>query len=514
MRKYNIKEIKNKIKAQIRQDNYLLVPREKRQPIIMMGPAGIGKTFLSYQVAEELKIGFVPVNLTCFTRPEMKGLPFVEDSDKGKVTKFTMPDIISRVYDYIKLHNVSEGILFLDEINTVADSIRPQMLELLQFKKVGDVALPDGWSIIGACNPAGEINDNAITFDDATRTRIQVVDIYADFDIWKEYAIKHGVNQLILSYLSFHKNNFCTELNKLEGKYSVNPRTWEALSDKINDCQTILNDPKFPEEFKQDVKDNLLDYTINGGASGFLANNEVCRDFTAFAKIYEKYSDVEDILNGKPKKRSLSELDQTMAITGQVLSRMQNMAKEEISNMNILYKKLESINRILKGKSSLELEIEDKKGIIKQMEKEMNSFSIENYNSKKKYKEIQFNIEIEKEILSMLKKLLKEFGSIDDKEMKDKIKEQGLKFVEEGKQRKESLTKVFNNVFKFIEDVFKEQPECEAPFFDVIINDDNISRFAYDTNNEMFKKALNRNDIIEKSKELNSRIKEIDKLLK
>ena len=60
------------------------------------------------------------------------------------VTEYTMSEIIASVYDMMEETGVTEGILFLDEINCVSETLAPMMLQFLQCKTFGNQRLPEG----------------------------------------------------------------------------------------------------------------------------------------------------------------------------------------------------------------------------------------------------------------------------------------------------------------------------------------------------------------------------------
>ena len=45
-----------------------------------------------------------------------------------------MSEIIASIYDQIEQSGIHEGILFLDEINCVSETLAPTMLQFLQYK--------------------------------------------------------------------------------------------------------------------------------------------------------------------------------------------------------------------------------------------------------------------------------------------------------------------------------------------------------------------------------------------
>ena len=118
-----------------------------------------------------------------------------------------MSEIIASVYREIERTGVSEGILFLDEINCISETLTPMMLQFLQCKTFGNQQLPEGWMVVAAGNPP-EYNKSVREFDVVTLDRVKKIDIEEDFGVWKEYAGKRGIHGAILSYLEIRRDNF------------------------------------------------------------------------------------------------------------------------------------------------------------------------------------------------------------------------------------------------------------------------------------------------------------------
>ena len=118
-----------------------------------------------------------------------------------------MSEIIASVYEKIEMTGLSEGILFIDEINCVSETLAPAMLQFLQNKTFGTHQVPEGWIIVAAGNPP-EYNKSVREFDIVTLDRVKKIEVKEDFTIWKEYAYKESVHSAILSYLEIKKRAF------------------------------------------------------------------------------------------------------------------------------------------------------------------------------------------------------------------------------------------------------------------------------------------------------------------
>lgn len=186
-------EIKNTIEAYLKKDasGEYEIPSVYQRPLLLMGPPGIGKTQIMEQVARECHIALVAYTITHHTRQSAIGLPFIREREYGgkaySVTEYTMSEIVASVYEKMEATGLSEGILFLDEINCVSETLAPAMLQFLQCKTFGNHRIPEGWIIAAAGNPP-QYNKSVREFDIVTLDRIRRIDVEENFEVWKEYA--------------------------------------------------------------------------------------------------------------------------------------------------------------------------------------------------------------------------------------------------------------------------------------------------------------------------------------
>ena len=282
-------QIEGAVRAYLARDAHglYLVPPMMQRPIILMGPPGIGKTAIASQIAERLGINFVSYSITHHTRQSALGLPYIAEATYGgrdvRVSRYTMSEIIAAVYDEEERTGVSEGILFLDEINCASETLMPSMLQFLQYKTFGQHRLPEGWVIVCAGNPP-EYNRAAREFDPAMMDRLKRIDVEPDLDVWMDYAVTHGVHPAITTYLSSKPKNFYRVRASVNGSKIVTARGWEDLSRML-------------VAYRQEglrVGTELV--------SQYLQDREVAEDFSLYLELFEKYQDdykVDGILQGK-----------------------------------------------------------------------------------------------------------------------------------------------------------------------------------------------------------------------
>ena len=192
-------EIKNTIEAYLLKDEWgeYVIPSIRQRPVLLVGPPGVGKTQIMEQIARECRIGLVAYTITHHTRQSAVGLPFIEKKVYGgreySVTEYTMSEIVASVYNRMEETGLSEGILFLDEINCVSETLAPAMLQFLQCKTFGTHRLPEGWILVAAGNPP-EYNKSVREFDVVTLDRVKRIDVEPDLGVWKEYAKDRAIH--------------------------------------------------------------------------------------------------------------------------------------------------------------------------------------------------------------------------------------------------------------------------------------------------------------------------------
>ncbi|EOS65507.1 ATP-binding protein [Oscillibacter sp. 1-3] len=315
-------EITNTLRAYLAKDTLgsYLIPAVRQRPVLLMGPPGIGKTQIMEQIAAETGVGLVAYTITHHTRQSAVGLPFIEKrtycGEEFSVTEYTMSEILASVYQLMEKTGLKEGILFLDEINCVSETLAPMMLQFLQCKTFGNQRLPEGWLIAAAGNPP-EYNRSVRDFDVVTLDRVKRIDVTEDFAVWKEYARRRGVHGAVVSYLDIKKDNFYRVETGADGLQFATARGWEDLSELI--CAY-----------------ERLGLRVSREVVGqYIQMSRIAKDFANYLELYYKYQrtyHVEDILRGTWQPVTVSELraapfDEKLSVMGLVLSRLGGEAR-------------------------------------------------------------------------------------------------------------------------------------------------------------------------------------------
>lgn len=318
-------QIKNAMLAYFLKDefgNYRL-PTERQRPVFLLGAPGIGKTAIMEQIAQDLDVGFVSYSMTHHTRQSALGLPFIEkklyDGVEYDVSEYTMSEIIAAVYDSMEATGRREGILFLDEINCVSETLNPAMLQFLQYKVFGRHRVPDGWIVVTAGNPP-EYNRTAHDFDIATWDRLKRIDVEPDYNAWRDFAVESGVHPAVITYLDIERDHFYRVETTVDGTSFVTARGWDDLSAMM----------KLYEEQDIPVDELLVDQ--------YVQNGEIAKRFSVYYDLFTKYRadyQIDRILAGEAddvvvERARNAGFDERVSLMGLITDALGTLLKEVV----------------------------------------------------------------------------------------------------------------------------------------------------------------------------------------
>lgn len=240
-------------------------------PMIIRGPAGVGKSTIVKDLANRLGIGFVDIRLAQMERVDVAGLPSVENG----TTKWNVPNIWPRDPD-------SKGIIFLDEITAAPADVQVAAYSIILDRMIpnSDYRIPDGWYIVAAGN---RVKDRAVAkpMSSALANRFAHFEIDVDPEQWGAWAICHDVHPSVTGFIKYRPMNlFKTDGQNLEQGWP-SPRSWERVSNVV----------------KLFAGDSNLSKIVAG-----LIGDQVACEFMAFHKLNSKFDSVLEMLTDPKAK--------------------------------------------------------------------------------------------------------------------------------------------------------------------------------------------------------------------
>ena len=438
-------EIENTLRAYLAKDemgNYV-IPSVRQRPVLLMGPPGIGKTQIMEQIAQEMGVGLVAYTITHHTRQSAVGLPFIEhreyDGEEVAITEYTMSEILASVYNLMEKTGIREGILFLDEINCVSETLAPMMLQFLQCKTFGNRSVPEGWLICTAGNPP-EYNRSVRDFDVVTLDRVKRIDVTEDFAAWKEYALAKGLHGAVVSYLDIKKENFYRIENTVDGLRFATARGWEDLS------ELIFVYEKLGIRVSREVVEQYIQMP------------EIAKDFAAYLDLYYKYQTtyrIGDILNGNWERVTVSALarapfDEKLSVMGILYSRLAEAAGEVRVADELADDVFADLKKFQAGTVELDALLEDR---IRQMKNAKDAGQLGRPQQVRKQKEIAA---LEDFVATLA---AAEPAPADREAAVDLIRPQFLAITESREHLADETSQKFDHVFRYLEEAFGQGQE-------------------------------------------------------
>lgn len=487
--KHAKEELKHTIEAYMKKDEYgrYRIEAVRQRPVLLMGPPGIGKTAIMEQIAKECGIGLVSYTITHHTRQSAIGLPFIEkkeyDGREYSITEYTMSEIIASVYDKMEISGHKEGILFIDEINCVSETLAPTMLQFLQCKMFGNHKVPEGWMIVAAGNPP-EYNKSVRDFDIVTLDRVKKINVEEDYTIWKEYAYEKNIHSSILAYLEARKEDFYRIETTVDGKEFVTARGWEDLSEIMY----------LYEELGYEITEDVV--------IQYVQHKRIAKDFANYLDLYYKYQNiykVDEILAGKIQKSALESLqkaqfDEKISMISLLLTRLAADIREALDQD--LY--TNELFRVLK-----EVQVENDAAIVLKRQK----MKIEQMKERE-----MLDPESETRARRLCRQL-EEYVPIMAQKGFDDVKEAFASQVSLRKELLDECGRELDNAFVFLEEAFGEGQELVWFVSELTANyytAKYISRFGCEKYFYYNKELL----LVEKDFEIQKEIDEVKDLLK
>lgn len=206
-----------------------------KQPVMLHGSPGVGKSDVVRQVAAKLGVEMIDLRLSQLDPVDLRGVPSVEKGKGGAsgVTNWNVPSF---------LPTGGKGILFLDEINSAAQATQAAAYQLILDRKLGDYELPEGWAMVAAGNRS---TDRAIVnaMSTALKNRFTHLNYEVNNEDWCDWALTHNISIEVLGFIRFRPmllNEFEQRNESKEERERVQrlkdaqafatPRSWEFMS--------------------------------------------------------------------------------------------------------------------------------------------------------------------------------------------------------------------------------------------------------------------------------------------
>jgi hypothetical protein len=228
----NIKELKGFLGHIVINNRYLQSNGKLPVSVEVVGDSGIGKTSSIMQLAKELDLHVVKLNLAQIEEiGDLVGFPIrqfeVCETEGAKcvwIDEHAVDEYTKLGYKFTGKNRTAScppewisgktkgGILLLDDWNRADTRFIQAVMELIDRQTYISWRLPEDWHIILTSNPDdGEYMVNSI--DNAQRTRFVSVDLKFDIKCWSEWAEDDQVDSRCINFMLLHPELVTKDVN-------------------------------------------------------------------------------------------------------------------------------------------------------------------------------------------------------------------------------------------------------------------------------------------------------------
>ena len=209
--------------------------------ILVVGRRGSGKTAIALKAIDDLGYRRVVCNLSVYDRVDLMGYPLLFDrSSKSKYVEYILPLLFKHLID-----GKQPAVLVLDEIDKCDSSLLAPLLELLQYRSINDVRLPNLKACIATSNLIAEGGQRPSL---PLLDRMEKYLVEANAKQWIDWAPQGNIHASIVAFIHDNQNELQGAINDEELFGDASPRSWENSSNIINfgerhklDRKVILN---------------------------------------------------------------------------------------------------------------------------------------------------------------------------------------------------------------------------------------------------------------------------------
>lgn len=235
-----------------------LVLRAGNVPSIV-GEAGLGKTALVKEVAEQMKAKLFTTVVSLSEKgdlaipvPPLTSDSFVETKEHGRLAnvQFGYSETLVSIVRYAEENPEQIIIWFLDEFNRGPQAVQSELMNLVLQRQINSLRLPKTVKIVIAENPDNtmegfENSEYAVsTGDAAIKDRTVRLVMTSSTDEWLAWAKRprndqrSQVNPLVIDYLTRYPNRL-VQPHQFGSDLTPTPRAWERVSKNLDQLQQL-----------------------------------------------------------------------------------------------------------------------------------------------------------------------------------------------------------------------------------------------------------------------------------
>ncbi|MDX9780220.1 MAG: AAA family ATPase [bacterium] len=241
---------------------------EHREPVLIKGAPGVGKTDVVHQIAKKTKHKLIVFHPVVSDPTDFKGQPAVVTMKNGEKTAEFLP-----FGDLRALLEADEPtIAFMDDVGQAPAVVQAALMQLILARRVNGHVVSDKVVFMAATNRRQDRAGVTGILEPVKSRFTTILEMVPDKDDWIEWALQHDMPNELIGFINFRPAMLATE---------------EVTSDIINhpSPRTIANAGRL-------IKMGLMGMEVLGGAVG-----QGCAvEMIGFIKVFNQLPNIQSIL--------------------------------------------------------------------------------------------------------------------------------------------------------------------------------------------------------------------------
>lgn len=233
-----------------------------KQPVIIWGAPGIGKSQVVQQTAFALGRAVLDVRASLLDPVDLRGIPQVTADG---LTRWCPPSFLPSA-------GSPASIILLDELNRAPVLTQNGLFQLVLDRALGGYRLPDNCEIIACCNRESD-GGGVQRMPQALANRFVHIDMEPSLDDWCKWAVVSNIEPAVIAFLRFRPD--LLHLFSRTDKAFPTPRSWAFVS-----------------KITSEKPGNGIEHALYAGAVGEGAAVE----YSAFIRMYRELPNIDAIL--------------------------------------------------------------------------------------------------------------------------------------------------------------------------------------------------------------------------
>ena len=207
----------------------------RKRPVFVWGPPGIGKSDIVAEVAREQGRPLIDIRLPLMEPTDVRGIPYlaevkVYDAQGNLVRDEQNVPLTEKVFKWSNPSDLptdpnSRALVFFDEMSAAPPSVQAATYQVILNRKIGTYELPKDVVIVAAGN---RVKDKGVAYNMPMplANRFTHITLDVSIDDWKEWALLNRVHKDVVGYLSFQPNDLMNFQPSSDSYAFATPRSW------------------------------------------------------------------------------------------------------------------------------------------------------------------------------------------------------------------------------------------------------------------------------------------------